>query len=72
MLVTKVVEVRLVITRSIPDQRPTPLFVLTPIARHSSLKKGDGCLGDTTTGPLRASFDEGCDGLFHDVVWRPK
>src|SRR5450631_879975 len=36
---------------------------------NPTLQKGHGCLGDTQTDPLGATFDEIYNQLFHFVVW---
>ncbi len=38
-------------------------------SENSSLKKGSGCAGGTTTDPLGATFDEVYNGSFHYVIW---
>ena len=38
-------------------------------SEHSALQAGSSCLGDTTTDPLGATFDEIYNGSFHYVIW---
>ena len=38
-------------------------------SEDGQLKKGGGCVGDTTNDPVGATFDEAYFGSFHYVVW---
>lgn len=38
-------------------------------SKNASLRKGNGCVGETPTDPVGATFEEAYDGDFYYVVW---
>jgi hypothetical protein len=52
-----------------PDVRPTGQQFVFASHSEATLAKGDGCIGDTTSDPVGATFSQVYNGSFFYIIW---